>query len=375
MLSTLSLMIGSAVASALELAACLISAVLLFRHQKEMRDYTRVFLGCCAILLVTECFYKVIVISLFPESNPLTQLMHPYVVLLGLLAQILALVYPLRVLRPKAYLPFVLLFLPWALLAVLYFRTPAFTVLNSPADLRVHAGSYNVILRLVTIGCYIPYLVYLYILLLPGSINRVSVSRRYFIGYAIFVTVIAVFHFSLFFTGNPLFMIGREILVGALFFIMTLFDLEVRLFPKGWRSEDEPQAQSQENDVPMPSVLPVQDKSLQFVSRPLWERICQALDQDEVWRDPDLSVESLSRMCGSNVPYVIHCIKKETGYRPNEYINRKRIAYVCSRLEQDPDQNLQDVFFDAGYRVRTTAWRNFREIVGVTPSEYRFSKR
>ena len=75
------------------------------------------------------------------------------------------------------------------------------------------------------------------------------------------------------------------------------------------------------------------------------------------------------------MPYIIKCIKKETGYSANEYINRKRIDHVCRRLEEDPDLNLQEVFFEAGYRVRTTAWRNFRDIVGVSPSEYRFSKR
>lgn len=363
-------MILAAVSSALELAACLISAALLFRHQKDTRDYTRIFLGCCAILFVVECIYKVIVISLFPEGNPLTQLMHPYVVLLGLLAQILALVYPICVLRPNAYRHFVLMFLPVVALALFYFITPAWTVLHSPQDLVAHASEYNVILRLVTIGFYLPYLAYLYLLLEPGSFNSMSVSRVYFVGYALMVTVIAGLHFAYFFTGGIVFMIIREVIVGAFFFIITLFDLEVRLYPRSMRTDETPRPV----DADQPA-LPHLDNSPEYVARPLWERICQVLDKEEVWRNPDLSVESLARMCGSNVPYVINCIKKETGYSANEYINRKRVAYVCSRLEEDPDLNLQDVFFEAGYRVRTTAWRNFRLIVGVSPSEYRFSKR
>lgn len=365
MVPSMSMMIGAAVASSMMMASCLISAVQLARHRKETPDYTRVFLFFCAVFFVAEGTFSVVGIIQNPYNNPLTELMNPSVVLFGLLAQILALVYPLCVVRPSYFNPFIFMFVPWAIFVFLYILVPEWTVLRSFQDFKDHLLEINVHLRLVTLCMYLPYLIYLLFLLMPGSLNQVSVSVRYYRGYSIFVLFIVAAHFFFFFTGNLFYHILNQLAIGAFFYIIMLFDLEVRLFPKD---------DARQPDVLMPA-LGDEVKKREYISRPLWERICYALDKEEVWRRPDLSVESLARTCGSNVPYIIKCIKKETGYSANEYINRMRIDHVCRRLEEDPDLNLQEVFFEAGYRVRTTAWRNFRDIVGVSPSEYRFSKR
>jgi AraC-like DNA-binding protein len=52
-------------------------------------------------------------------------------------------------------------------------------------------------------------------------------------------------------------------------------------------------------------------------------------------------------------------------------MNAKRINYVTRQLREHPGLDIQTAFFNAGYRSRATAWRNFKEIVGVTPTEYR----
>ena len=358
------MMIAAAAASAMELGACLISAVQLIRHRNEQRDYTRIFLSCCAAYFVLTSAFIVVSICLHPMDNLYSTRLHPVLILFGLLAQILALVYPLCVIRPGEYSPFAFMFVPWVVLALMFVLIPSWTPIYSLDDLINDMGASNVIIRLVAVGFNAPYLVYLGYLLMPGTRNVVSVSRFYFWGYGISTLIVVALHFLFLFTGELIFQILHQILLGAFFYIVTLFDLEVRLYPEE-AVEEEPVKEAPEQ----------MERSLEYVSRPLWERICQALDKEEVWRRPDLSVESLARMCGSNVPYVINCIKKETGYSANEYINRKRIGYVCVRLQEDPDLSLQEVFFEAGYRVRTTAWRNFRETVGVSPSEYRFSKR
>lgn len=41
-----------------------------------------------------------------------------------------------------------------------------------------------------------------------------------------------------------------------------------------------------------------------------------------------------------------------------------------SELRKAPAQNLQELFFRAGYRSRATASRNFRLIAGCSPSEF-----
>lgn len=49
------------------------------------------------------------------------------------------------------------------------------------------------------------------------------------------------------------------------------------------------------------------------------------------------------------------------------------ISHAAARLKalmEDPTASIQDLFYEAGYRSRTTGWRHFNEIVGYTPSEF-----
>ena len=53
-----------------------------------------------------------------------------------------------------------------------------------------------------------------------------------------------------------------------------------------------------------------------------------------------------------------------------DYMNRLRVAYIKEQLQKHPQMNIQDIFYDAGYRSRGSAWRNFTTIVGCSPSEF-----
>ena len=53
-----------------------------------------------------------------------------------------------------------------------------------------------------------------------------------------------------------------------------------------------------------------------------------------------------------------------------EYITQHRIDYVVRALKEDPEANVQELFNYVGYRQRSTAWRNFQKITGLTPTEF-----
>ena len=369
------MIILAAAAAAVQMTSCLFCALQVFRHRNETRDYTRQFVGLCAILFAGASLFTVLTFAFYPQDNLYYSLINATVLIFGLLAQILAVIYPLCVLRPLNLTNIGAMLLPWLVLVFFYALTPDWTPIGSLEDLWAHIGEANVILRLLTLALYFPYLIWM-LLLLPRHLSDIVFSPVFLGIFGVAVVLIVALHFVFFFTGNLIWMILHDISFGVLLYLVTIFDMEVRLLPK---EEAEP--------GPIPPLRPHQPAQPEHPSglesieirvsegKTLWERVCQAMDQEEIWRQPDLSVESLARICGSNVPYVSSCIKKETGYGANEYINRKRIGFVCSSLEKDPAQNLNDVFYDAGYRARTTAWRNFRDIMGISPSEYRFSQR
>ncbi len=95
------------------------------------------------------------------------------------------------------------------------------------------------------------------------------------------------------------------------------------------------------------------------------------LDSPEIWMNPDITAAGLAQMMGTNRTYLLEKIKG-LGYQNfSDMINRKRVGHICKRLKEEKDVNIIDLMFEAGYRSRATASREFKLIVGCTPSEYR----
>ena len=99
-------------------------------------------------------------------------------------------------------------------------------------------------------------------------------------------------------------------------------------------------------------------------------KLRELMQKPEVWQDPDLTGDQLAKLVGTNRTYIQQA-SKELGFAsPTDMIHRRRIDYVCQQLRQDPNAAIQELFFDAGYRSRNTAWRHFTDIVGYSPTEF-----
>lgn len=101
-----------------------------------------------------------------------------------------------------------------------------------------------------------------------------------------------------------------------------------------------------------------------------WQSICQVMDEQEVWRNPNTTVETVSRLIGTNRYYVARCIRKHTGMTFNDYMNRKRVNYMVNKLKKTPTTDQKTLYFEAGFRSRTAAYRNFVKFVGCSPTDY-----
>lgn len=97
------------------------------------------------------------------------------------------------------------------------------------------------------------------------------------------------------------------------------------------------------------------------------------LDSPEIWKNPDMSVDELGRIIGTNHTYLLNRIKG-LGYSSySDMINSRRVEFICKELEKGTDVNIINLMFEAGFRSRSTANREFKRIVGYTPSEYKES--
>lgn len=94
------------------------------------------------------------------------------------------------------------------------------------------------------------------------------------------------------------------------------------------------------------------------------------MKETKAWRDPDITMATLVRHISTNRT-TFALIMKENGYDNYScYINQYRIADFINLYNSKKTENYQDIFYDVGFRSRATALRNFKQITGMTPSEF-----
>jgi AraC-like DNA-binding protein len=102
----------------------------------------------------------------------------------------------------------------------------------------------------------------------------------------------------------------------------------------------------------------------------LIKRLDCYMKDNNAWRDPDLSLNTLASELFTNRTTLAQAMR-EYGYENyTNYINRLRIEDSIEQICSKESENFQEAFYFAGFRSRGTALRNFRLYTGMTPSEY-----
>lgn len=83
-----------------------------------------------------------------------------------------------------------------------------------------------------------------------------------------------------------------------------------------------------------------------------------------------LDVPSLARIAHVSEAHFIRAFKTTFGETPHRYLQRRRIERAMALL-RDTATPVTEVAFAVGFASHGTFSRTFREIVGVSPSDYR----
>ncbi|EAT12180.1 transcriptional regulatory protein [Oceanobacter sp. RED65] len=90
------------------------------------------------------------------------------------------------------------------------------------------------------------------------------------------------------------------------------------------------------------------------------------------YRTEHLTLKQLADSLGLPEYKTRALINQTLGYRNfNDYINRLRIEEACMRLQQEPDTAILNISLDVGYRTLSSFNRAFKELTGLSPSQYR----
>ncbi|MCH9675941.1 MAG: AraC family transcriptional regulator [Gammaproteobacteria bacterium] len=102
-------------------------------------------------------------------------------------------------------------------------------------------------------------------------------------------------------------------------------------------------------------------------------QIAAVFDRDELYRDPDLSLNRLARRLGLPARRVSEAINQTTGQNVSQFVNERRIRAVCLALV-DTDASITQIMLNAGFVTKSNFNREFRRINGCTPSVWRSDK-
>ena len=104
------------------------------------------------------------------------------------------------------------------------------------------------------------------------------------------------------------------------------------------------------------------------------QRIASSLEtamiRDQVFRDPSLSLRTLSDHLGTSEHYVSQTLNEKLGETFFDFVNRHRIAEARIRRETTDDP-IVEVAHELGYNSRSTFNAAFRKYAGITPSAFR----
>lgn len=332
--------------------ALVTSGVLLWKRRKETGDYSRMIWA--VLSWMSALFSMTFIMRTWQHTTTVDGVFFdPEHVFVPILTQMTFFLYPLEVIRPtigraKAY---ALLFMPLLLLVFIGVCAGIeYTPIYTSADLWRHLGEFNVWFRLFALIVMLFYSFSLF--LVPYDWRKSSADKKFILLYSSFFCLIGLNHFGIQMSHSHLLVLTHQVVWITFFLYVAWYELKERiLVPKAILESDESHSCDTMDDT-------------------LWEQIILLLDNNEKWRDPNLSLSELSELLGSNRTYIGASFKRNTGMTFLEYISKRRIDYVMAQLKADLNADIQELFNYVGYRQRSTAWRNFTKVTGLTPHEF-----
>ncbi|WP_308635445.1 AraC family transcriptional regulator [Paenibacillus silvisoli] len=83
-----------------------------------------------------------------------------------------------------------------------------------------------------------------------------------------------------------------------------------------------------------------------------------------------LSAEDIAEKLGITVRYVNDIFKSRYGITPTQYLSEIRVE-AAKKMLVETDKDIVSIVFEVGYETLSTFYRNFKNIVNMSPNHYR----
>lgn len=335
----------------------LLALFLFLRYEKDNK--ARLFLGISYVLFGTSMLYQFIYSYIWNNIEQSGISMSSLLITSFICT--LSLVYPLQIISTKTLQvkKILKLFTPFFFVSggciVIYLNDSQIRYYTSVHHFfgyfsRMEVSIYILIFTYIA-GC----LVYTIFLLLRN--RNVVINSRWFCEYLGTFVLMNLFYVLSLFSNTAWLMISNYLFVLCCAYI-TYLELYER-----------------ESNLSEISILP--EQMLNNVSpliskrvKGLRIRLVEYMETEKAWRDPDITVKDVTTKLRTN-RRVLNSVVQEMGYDNfPSYINYLRVKDFTEIIENSKDDSFQNIFFNVGFKSRATAHRNFKNIKGLSPSEY-----
>ena len=130
-------------------------------------------------------------------------------------------------------------------------------------------------------------------------------------------------------------------------------------------------ARSREWAEQVPAVVPPAEADA--TDRTLMENLGRLTDEEHIYLDPDLDLETLSQRRGVHRNMISKAVNAVHGKPFSAYINECRVRQAILLLSDPANDNLslETIAFDSGFSTRQTFYRAFKAQTGLSPASFR----
>jgi AraC-like DNA-binding protein len=102
------------------------------------------------------------------------------------------------------------------------------------------------------------------------------------------------------------------------------------------------------------------------------EKLNQVVESETVYLKPNLTLEQLATLVGTNSSYLSHCINHHMQTNFNDYINHLRIREACRILQSENCKtlSLDQLYSKVGFTSRSSFYTAFKKFTGITPAYF-----
>ena len=356
--------------SVIAFATCtfLIFALILWLRREDNRS--RIYFAVAFAVCGMDLFLRIV----FPSTLSF-EAIHPGYICLALGEIPLFLLYIVEVINPgwltrrRIGMLFIPLFC-WIglwLAPGLHFRE-----MDSYQDVFQYIGEFNVWVRVLFVLLVLPYSFLIYYV--PYNWRRSSADVWLIRLYGAGFIVMGLFFVSSSLSGSVMGSCLHLIYGMSYCFYLGYYELFVRLnVPHDEVGEAAIECVA-EHEEAVEAAVPQQGMVAEDKNH-LWKSLCEYMSKEESWRNPVITLVALADRLQTNRTTLSAEIHAHGFAHLRDFIACYRIRAICRMIDCDQMDNLEDAFFEVGYRSRSTAYDNFKKQTGMTPGQYMSMKR